>query len=132
MSDHGDDPATPERPEQLAQRLWLSFRGHNWDLVLTLLHPEARIESSLAPGRTLTAHETVEYWRNGIRDGLFDPKPVGFVELDDNRVLLLGPLRPTTEVGDADAYVLTFRDGLLWRANYYASVEEAERAGAGT
>ena len=92
-----------EGPEQLAQDIWLALRGRDWDRVKELLHPEAQLELAIAPGEILGATETVERWRSAIEQGLFDPKPVGFMELDSNRVFVTGRIKPGTELGNSDS-----------------------------
>jgi hypothetical protein len=96
--------------------------------VRALVHPDARIATALQADPLVGGDQAVEVWRAAVEEGRFDPRPVGFVELDDERVLLIGVIKPASAQGEADALVLTFRDSLLWRSRYYESADDAQRS----
>jgi hypothetical protein len=58
-----------EGPAELGRRLWTALRTHRWDAVRSMLHPDAEIESSLAPGQTLGADQAFRLWRAALREG---------------------------------------------------------------
>jgi hypothetical protein len=117
-----------ERPAELGLRLWQAFRGRDWGSVRAMVHPEARIATALQPDPLVGRDQAVDVWQAAVEEGRFDPRPVGFIELDDTRVLLIGSIRPASVERQADALVLTFKGGLLWRSRYYASADEAQRS----
>jgi SnoaL-like protein len=114
-------------PAELGRRLWTALRNHRWEMVQSMLHPDAKIESSLAPGRTLGRDEVFRLWRTALRERRWSPRPVGWVELNAQAVMLTGDLaiHPNDATGFDDIIVLVFRDGMLWRSVYYATVDEA-------
>jgi hypothetical protein len=93
-----------------------------------MVHPEARIATALQSQPLVGNDQVVDVWQAAVEEGSFDPRPVGFIELDDARVLLIGVIRPAPSEGQADALVLTFKKGLLWRSRYYESADEAQRS----
>lgn len=114
-------------PAELGRRLWTALRNHEWDVVRSMLHPDAQIESSFAPGQALGADEVFMLWQAALREGRWSPQPVGWVELNAEAVMLTGDL--AVHVDDApgfdDIIVLVFRGGLLLRSVYYATIDEA-------
>ena len=84
--------------------------------------PLAGIDSGRGRARGLSG-------RSAIATALLaTAKPYAFVELDDESALVIDLFRRARELGKADAAVLTFKDGLLWRCEYHVTID-AFRAG---
>ena len=115
-----------ERSAELALRLWQAFRSRDWERVTVLVHPDAEIETTLAPGRMVTGVEAVELWRAAMEEGDWSPRPVVFDELNDETAIVTGLLSAAPAVaGQHDVAAFRFRDGRLISLRYHATAAEA-------
>jgi hypothetical protein len=117
--------AGAEGPAALGQRLWAALHAEDWDRVRSLIHPDAELAGLLRRGGPLSAADAVELWRNAAGEEPWSRRPVGWVELNDNAVMLTGALASHGDHDDTEVLVLVFRDGLLWSSSSYSSWEQA-------
>jgi len=111
-------------PLALARSLWDAFRTESWAEVRSRLHPDARIVSALLPEITLGRDLALYLWQVAITSGTYEPRPYAYIQLADDEVLVIGLFRPARALRELDAIVLTFREGLLWRSQYHATIDE--------
>jgi len=120
-----------ERSAELALRLWQAFRSRDWEQVTALVHPDAEIETTLAPGRMVTGVEAVELWRAAMEEGDWSPRPVVFDELNDETAIVTGLLSAAPAVtGQHDVAAFRFREGRLVSLRYHATAAEARATAA--
>jgi len=109
-----------------------AFRTKDWERLRSRYHDGARIVSVAARERVLSPDELIEvlsdmldaagsYWTDDAKTRAFD----------DNAVVVSGVLRQRDDVQTRDvhtAWLLTFKDGLVWRSMAFRSIDDARAA----
>jgi hypothetical protein len=104
-----------------------AFSSRDWERLRSLYHDQARISSVAAGDRILSADELIEVLA-GIEEGSYSTDDAATEALDQYAVVVSGLVRQRDDVGSMftwSAWLLTFRDGLVWRSKAYRSPEEA-------
>jgi hypothetical protein len=115
---------------RLLEAITEAFTTRDWASLRALYHDDARISSVAAGDRILGADELMEILA-GIESGSYATDDAETVALGDDAVVVWGLVRQRYETETRftpNAWVLTFRDGLVWRSRAYSSVDEARRA----
>jgi hypothetical protein len=122
--------ASVETPAVLARHVLQAFLERRFDVLGAMLHPEADIEAGFAvPGARFGVKTLLDGAWAAATSGAYRPEYEFVQTLDSSTALVAVTIR--YEIGrgllserDA-AYLMTFRDGLLWRNRIFESVEEA-------
>jgi hypothetical protein len=107
-----------------------AFETSDWTTLRSLYDDDARISSVAAGQRVLGPDELMEVLSQ-LDVGSYYTDGADTVALDDQAVVVCGLAR---QRGDGEtrftrsAWLLTFRDGLVWRSKAYPSIEEARAA----
>jgi hypothetical protein len=107
-----------------------AFATRDWTALRALYHDEALILSVAAGERILTADELIDVLA-ATDVKTYSTDDAETEALDENAVIVAGLVRERDEAEvmyAPSAWVLTFKDGLVWRSRAYSSVEKA-RAG---
>lgn len=128
--DRSNAPATPAERARLILQLFLDQRI---DLLRSLLHPDAQLETGFAtPGARFDQHGVLDAAWVAINSGAYRPEYELVESLDDSTALVGVSIR--YEIGEdlfseRDAAILmSFRDGLLWRSRFFDTIDDARRA----
>ena len=123
-------------PEAAAHALRLlrtisdAFESREWSTLRSLYHDEARITAVATGDRILSPDELIEVL-SSTESGSYATDDAETEALAENAVVVSGLV---VQRGDGETtftpstWVLTFRDGLVWRSKAYASVDEARAA----
>jgi ketosteroid isomerase-like protein len=107
------------------------------EMVEEALDPEIEIHTPLSSTRGVPyrGRSGVEQWIQDIDDQFEDwySRPEEWIEVDDGRVLVLGELHlrgreSGVELDQAMGWMLTFRDGRLFRCEVFLDHEQARQA----
>ena len=128
------------RPAELARRILQLYLAKRVEVLPALIHPEADLEAGFAtPHARFDAEQAVDAAWVAVSSGAYQPEYETAESLDDETALVGATIR--YEVGEGllsereATYLMTFRDGLLWRTRIFDSVDEAlaaHRAAAGS
>ena len=124
---------TSERPTalELIEAVDTAFKARDWPTLRRLYHEEALLCTVAAHERIVGPDELMEIF------GALDDTPYSIGEtrteaIDDATVLVSAQLRyPLAAGGIADAHrawLLTFREGLVWRTRFFRNDTEAQAA----
>lgn len=115
---------------RLLEAISYAFATRDWTALRALYHDEALILSVAGGDRLLTPDELIEVLAAiEVKRYLTDDDETD--ALDENAVIVAGLVRERHAVEityTPSAWVLTFKDGLVWRSRAYDSVEEARAA----
>jgi hypothetical protein len=107
-----------------------AFESGDWERLRTLYDDGARITSVAGGDRILSPDELVELLPAvGVEAYSLDEAQTE--ALDESAVVVWGLVRRRDDVGTSytqSAWLLTFRDGLVWRSRSYASIDAARAA----
>lgn len=114
----------------LVRRLWSAFEARDWDRLRSLYHPDARL-SAVASNRTpLTREQFVEALRAAAGDELYSAAWYGCQAVGEECAIVSGSVRSRLPDGGFSVstlyWLMTFRDGLLYRSAVCPSFAEAE------
>jgi hypothetical protein len=122
--------APVETPAVLARQVLQSFLDQRFETLAALLHPDADIEAGFAaPGARFGPKTLLDAAWAAATTGAYRPEYEFVQTLDADTALVAVTIR--YEVGQGllsereAAYLMTFRDRLLWRNRIFDSVEEA-------
>ena len=107
-----------------------TFATSDWAALRGLYDDGALIVSVAGGDRVLNADELIEIL-SAVEGGSYGINDAETEALDDNAVVVSGLVRErhgTEATFTPNAWVLTFREGLVWRSRAYASVDEARAA----
>ena len=79
-----------EPVDQLALRLWTAARKRNWELVRTLMHPNAELQTGVASDQLLNRELAVTATEVAVAADMYDPKLNSFETLDQHTALVAG------------------------------------------
>jgi hypothetical protein len=126
----------PTPAEQRIRELFEAMDAGDMEELVDGIHPAAELRPITANGNTLRGHEGTTAWLTDLerRDAQLRHLIEQTIPLDDERVVVVGRqqrFEPATGLSDRPVvYLLQLRDGLLWRGESCASVEDAfARAG---
>jgi hypothetical protein len=134
-----DQPATAAgtTPATLARNVLQSLLEQRWERLPSLIHPDAEMEAGFStPGARFDAKQFVDAAWAASMSGAYRPEYELVVALDEHTALVVARIRfqvGKDDVSERDAaYLMTFKDSLLWRTRVFDSVDEALAAlGAG-
>ena len=117
-------------PAALARNVLDTFLAQRWHTLQDLIHPDADVEAGFSfRGTHFDAKQVLEAaWAAGT-SGTYRPEYDLIVTLDDKTALVT--VRIKFQLGEdhitkrGAAYLMTFKDSLLWRNRVFNSVEEA-------
>ena len=108
------------------------FTARDWTAMRALYHPDARILTVTGGPEFLGADEIVLELERASEHSTYSVKPSGQVVLDEHAAIVTGRMRrPVTPRGFEDAghvWLITIRDGLVYRQVIYQDTEEATAA----
>jgi ketosteroid isomerase-like protein len=107
-----------------------AFTTSDWARLRSLYHDDARIWSVAGGDRVLSADELIDVLSR-TEGWSYSTDGARTEALDENAVVVLGIARQRIEaeaVFISSAWLLTFRDGLVWRSRAYRSLAEARTA----
>ena len=122
---------------EIARQMFIWWNIGDRDVIEEALDPELEIHTPLSStqGEPYRGHDGVRQWIGDI-DEQFDDwysRPEQWAEASDGRVLVLGELHMRgresgIELDQPMGWVLSFRDGRLFRYEVYLDPAEARRA----
>jgi hypothetical protein len=117
-------------PAELARRILRLYLDQQLDLLPPLIHPEADLEAGFAtPGARFGSDTVLDGAWAAATSGAYRPEYEVVESLDEHTALVGVTIRYVIGEGlfsEREAtYLMTFRDGLLWRTRIFDSVEEA-------
>ena len=122
--------------EQRVLELFEALDAGDMEELVDRVHPSAELRPITANGDTLLGQEGTTAWLADLerRDAQLSHLVEQTIPLDDERVVVVARqqrFEPATGLSDRTVvYLLQLRDGLLWRGEPCASVEDAlARAG---
>lgn len=107
-----------------------TFTTRDWAALRALYHDDARIVSVAGGNRVLSADALMEIL-SAVESGSYGTNDAETEALDDSAVVVSGVVRErhgSEATFTPNAWVLTFRDGLVWRSRAYPSVDDARAA----
>ena len=118
-----------EPVDQLALRLWTAARKRNWELVRTLMHPNAELQTGVASDQLLNRELAVTATEVAVAADMYDPKLNSFETLDQHTALVAGKAlyRHSSDLVEErrTVWLFTFEDDLLVRSHVFHSIPEA-------
>ena len=120
-------------PATLARNILQAFLEQRWDTLATLIHPDADLEAgfSVAGARFDVKHMMDAAWA-AATSGAYLPVYELVMTIDEETAVVAVRIRfqiGRDEFSERDAaYLMTFKDSLLWRNRIYNSVDEAVTA----
>ena len=125
-----DHPPTTGSPAERARRILHLYLEQQIAMLPPLIHPEAQLEAGFgAPGATFDSKSVLDAAWVAASTGAYRPT-YELVESLDEDTALVG-VRIRYEIGEGlfsdreAAYLMVFRDGLLWSNRVFDSIEEA-------
>lgn len=121
---------TARTPAERARTILQLYLAQQIDRLPALIHPEAELEAGFAtPGAQFNAEGVVDAAWAAVSSGAYRPEYEVVESLGDDTALVGVRIRYVIGEGlfserDA-AYLMTFRDGLLWRTRIFDSADEA-------
>ncbi len=117
-------------PAECARTILQLYLDQKMDRLPGLIHPEAELEAGFAaPGAQFDADGVLDAAWAAVSSGAYRPEYEVVESLDDDTALVGARIRYVIGEGllseRAAAYLMTFRDGLLWRTRIFDSVDEA-------
>jgi hypothetical protein len=120
----------PASAAERARRILQLYLDERIDLLHALIHPEADLEAGFAtPSARFAAENVLDAAWVAVSSGAYRPAYEVVESLDGDTALVGATIR--YEIGEGllsereATYLMTFRDGLLWRTRIFDSVEEA-------
>lgn len=127
------DAPAPSPPESLVliEAVAEAFGNGEWEALRSLYHDDALLCTMAAHERIVGPDELVEIFA-ALDSTTYQIGDTQTEAIDDHAVIVSGPLRYPQETGDTAyaerSWLLTFKDGLVFRSNSYASAERARTA----
>jgi hypothetical protein len=117
---------------EVIAELSLVFGARDWPAMRALYHPDALIFTVTGGPAPLAADETVAELERASQDFVYFVTGSDPVALDDDAAIVTGRIRRRMPQGGfedaAHVWLLTVRDGLIYRQGVYRETSEAEEA----
>ena len=108
-----------------------AYARKDWRALRGLYHDDALLFTSAAGERVVGPDELMDVFE-ALEKTMFSVGATSTQAIDDDAVLISGRLRyplPTGGLADGHrSWILTFKDGLVWRSCFYRSDAEARAA----
>jgi hypothetical protein len=109
-----------------------AFAERDWERLTRLYHPKAKLQAVMAGDESLSGTELVSAFRRAVDDpGYRPPSWSSARDVDEHAALITGVAGRRLEhrglSEGSRAWVMTFRDDLLYRSRVFATVDEALR-----
>ena len=119
-------------PSELISSMSEAFAERDWERLERLYHPEAKLQAVMAGDESLSGMELVSAFRRAVDDpGYRPPSWSSARDIDEHAALITGVAGRRLEhrglSEGSRAWVMTFRDDLLYRSRFFATVDEALR-----
>jgi len=123
-------PQTPGSAAALARRILQLYVDGRMHLLPPLIHPDADLEAGFAaPGARFDADDVLDAAWVATSSGAYQPQYEVVESLDAETAVVGATIRYEIGTGlfsEREAsYLMTFREGLLWRTRIFDSVDEA-------
>jgi hypothetical protein len=116
----------------LTREVSSAFTSGDWPRLRRLYHDEAILTPVAAFDELLTPDEIIEVFKRLEQDPFYELGEMSTVALDEQAAMVSGRLRFRLSSGGFGdgfrAWVLTFKDGLVYRTRAYLSEDEARTA----
>jgi ketosteroid isomerase-like protein len=116
---------------ELLEHVAAAYNRKDWRALRALYHDEARLCTSAAGDRVVGPDELMDVFEE-LEDSSYAVGTTTTRALDEHAVLVSGRLRyprPGGGMGDGHrSWILTFKDGLVWRSCFYRSDDDARAA----
>ena len=119
-------------PSELVTTMSEAFADRDWERLRRLYHPEAQLQAVMAGEGFLSGTELVSAFQRAVDDSGYRPPSWSSArDIDEHAALITGVAgrrlehRGLTE--GSRAWVMTFRDGLLYRSRFFATANQALR-----
>ena len=128
--DHSASPSSSVSLD-LVRHVASAYNRKDWQALRALYHDDARLFTSAAGERVVGPDELMDVFE-ALEKTMYSVGATSTQAIDDDAVLISGRLRyPLPSGGLADghrSWILTFKDGLVWRSCFYHSDGEARAA----
>ncbi len=115
------------RPGQRVERLREAADTRDWDLLRSLCHPDARLVLRMTEGAALALDDALAVLRADAEAGAYEPTHYYIDDLDESAAIAVGSVMgPHDQKPKHLCWLLTFRDGLLYRQALHETSNEAE------
>ena len=109
-----------------------AFAEQDWDRLARLYHPEAKLEAVMAGDDFMSATELIDALEQAVRNPRYRPPSWSSPrDIDDHAALITGVAGRRLEhdgfTEGSRAWVMTFRDDLLYRSRVFSTPDEALR-----
>jgi hypothetical protein len=125
----GDRPAPASL--DLVSHVAAAYDKKDWRALRALYHDDARLFTSAAGEQVVGPDELMDVFE-ALQNSTYAVGATTTEPIDDHAVLISGRLRhplPGGGLGDSHrSWILTFKDGLVWRSCFYRSDDEARAA----
>jgi SnoaL-like domain len=109
-----------------------AFNGRDWDRLRTLYHDDALLVTVIAHGKVVGPDELMDIFRGSDQTPYLIGRDQRIVAIDDDAVIVMAPLRYESGSGaiahSRRAWLLTFKDDLVFRTHDYQGEQEARDA----
>lgn len=123
--------ATRPRSLELVDTIARAYTRQDWNTLRALYHDEARIHG-VAPGADVVGPDELVESLGSVVGTVYSIGPVTYTPLDDDAVLATAGIRyPHPGGGHANGlrcWLLTFKDGLVWRSRDFHTERDAQAA----
>jgi ketosteroid isomerase-like protein len=107
-------------------------RAGDWDALRALYHPDARLVTVTGGPEPLPVDGLISELQRASEDTWYSVKSTKAVVVDEHAVIFVGRMRRSVPGGGFEdaghVWLLTVRDGLIYRQGVYGTAEEAAAA----
>ena len=115
------------RPSQRVERLREAADARDWNLLRSRCHPDARLVLRMTEGTALALDDALAVLRADADAGAYEPTHYYIGDLDGSAAIAVGSVMgPHDQKAKHLCWLLTFRDGLLYRQVLCETSNEAE------
>ncbi len=109
-----------------------AFNRRDWDRLRTLYHDDALLVTVIAHGNVVGPDELMDIFRDLEQTAYLIGREQRVVAIDDHAVIVVAPLRYEPSAGgiahSSRAWLLTFKDELVYRSRDFHDEQEARDA----
>ena len=115
------------RPSHCVERLREAADARDWELLRSHCHPDARLVLRMTEGAALALDDAIAVLRADAEAGAYEPTHYYIGDLDESAAIAVGSVMgPHDQKPKHLCWLLTFRDGLLYRQVLCETSNEAE------